>query len=31
MFVGMGEQAYANPARARLAWDVLNSLRFLPR
>jgi hypothetical protein len=31
VFVGMGEQAYANPARARLAWDVLNSLRFLPR
>ena len=25
------EQAYADPARAQLAWDVLDSLRFLPR
>lgn len=31
VFVGMGEQAYADPARAQQAWDVLNSLRFLPR
>jgi hypothetical protein len=31
VFVGMGEQAYADPARAQLAWDVLDSLRFLPR
>jgi hypothetical protein len=30
-FVGMGEQAYADDARAQLAWDVLDSLRFLPR
>lgn len=30
-FVGMGEQAYADGARAQLAWDVLDSLRFLPR
>ncbi|MEO8291782.1 MAG: hypothetical protein ABI635_01475 [Actinomycetota bacterium] len=30
VFVGMGEQAYADPARAQLAWDVLDSLRFLP-
>jgi hypothetical protein len=30
-FVGMGEQAHADPARAQLAWDVLDSLRFLPR
>jgi hypothetical protein len=31
VFVGMGEQAYADPARAQLAWDVLDSLRFLAR
>jgi hypothetical protein len=31
VFVGMGEQAYADPARAQLAWNVLDSLRFLPR
>ncbi len=31
VFVGMGEQAYADEARAQLAWDVLDSLRFLPR
>ncbi len=31
VFVGMGEQVYADPARAQLAWDVLDSLRFLPR
>jgi hypothetical protein len=31
VFVGMGEQAYSDPARAQLAWDVLDSLRFLPR
>jgi hypothetical protein len=30
-FVGMGVQAYADDARAQLAWDVLDSLRFLPR
>ncbi len=31
VFVGMGERAYADPARAQLAWDVLDSLRFGPR
>jgi hypothetical protein len=31
VFVGMGEQVYADPARAAQAWDVLDSLRFLPR
>jgi hypothetical protein len=31
VFVGMGEQAYSDPARAQLAWDVLDSLQFLPR
>lgn len=31
VFVGMGEQVYADPARAELAWEVLDSLRFLPR
>jgi hypothetical protein len=31
VFVGMGEQAYGDPIRAQLAWDVLDSLRFLPR
>jgi hypothetical protein len=31
VFVGMGEQAFADPARAQLAWDVLDSFRFLPR
>lgn len=31
VFVGMGEQAYANRARAQLAWEVLDSLRFLLR
>jgi hypothetical protein len=31
VFVGMGEQAYADPARAQLPWDVLDSLRFLPK
>jgi hypothetical protein len=31
VFVGMGEQAYADPGRAQLAWDVLDSFRFLPR
>jgi hypothetical protein len=31
VFVGMGEEAYADPARAQLVWDVLDSLRFLPR
>jgi hypothetical protein len=31
VFVGMGEQAYADPARAQLAWNVLDSLKFLPR
>jgi hypothetical protein len=31
VFVGMGEEAFADPARAQLAWDVLDSLRFLPR
>jgi hypothetical protein len=31
VFVGMGERAYSDPARAQLAWDVLDSLRFLPR
>lgn len=30
-FVGMGEQAFGDAARAQLAWDVLNSLHFLPR
>lgn len=30
-FVGMGEQAFSDPARAQLAWDVLDSLQFLPR
>jgi len=27
----MGEGAFEDPARAQLAWDVLDSLRFLPR
>lgn len=31
VFVGMGEHAYADPARAQIAWDVLDSLRFAPR
>jgi len=31
VFVGMGEGAFEDPARAQLAWDVLDSLRFLPR
>jgi len=31
VFVGMGEDAFADPARAQQAWDVLDSLRFLPR
>ena len=31
VFVGMGEDVYADPARAAQAWDVLDSLRFLPR
>jgi hypothetical protein len=31
VFVGMGERAFADPARAQLAWDVLDSLRFSPR
>lgn len=31
VFVGMGEQAFSDPARAQQAWDVLDSLRFLPR
>jgi hypothetical protein len=31
VFVGMGERAYADSARAQLAWDVLDSLRFVPR
>lgn len=31
VFVGMGEQAFQDPAKARLAWDVLDSLHFLPR
>jgi hypothetical protein len=31
VFVGMGEQAYADSTQAQLAWDVLDSLRFLPR
>jgi hypothetical protein len=31
VFVGMGEQAYRDPARAGLAWQVLDTLRFLPR
>jgi hypothetical protein len=31
VFVGMGEQAYRDQARAGLAWEVLDSLRFLPR
>jgi hypothetical protein len=30
-FVGMGEEAYADPTRQQVAWDILNSLRFLPR
>jgi hypothetical protein len=30
-FVGMGGEAFADPARAQQAWDVLDSLRFLPR
>jgi hypothetical protein len=30
-FVGMGEQAYADQARSQLAWEVLDSLRILPR
>jgi hypothetical protein len=31
VFVGMGEQAYGDSARAQRAWDVLDSLQFLPR
>lgn len=31
VFVGMGEEAYANPERQQQAWDVLDSLQFLPR
>jgi hypothetical protein len=31
VFVGMGEQAFGEPDRAQQAWDVLDSLRFLPR
>jgi hypothetical protein len=31
VFVGMGEQAYFDPDRAQLPWDVMDSLRFLPR
>jgi hypothetical protein len=31
VFVGIGERAYQDPARAQLAWDVVNSLIFLPR
>ena len=31
VFVGMGEDAFANEARAQQTWDVLDSLRFLPR
>lgn len=31
VFVGMGEKVYPDPARAQLAWDVLDSLRFSPR
>lgn len=30
VFVGMGEEAFADDARVQLAWDVLDSLRFLP-
>jgi hypothetical protein len=30
LFVGMGEQAYQDPARQQQAWDVLNSLSFDP-
>jgi hypothetical protein len=28
LFVGMGEQAYTDPARQQQAWDVLDSLSF---
>jgi hypothetical protein len=28
VFVGMGEQAYDDPARAQQAWDILDSLSF---
>jgi hypothetical protein len=31
VFVGMGEQAFEDPERAQLAWDVVDSLRFSPR
>jgi hypothetical protein len=31
VFVGMGKEAYGDPARSQLAWDVIDSLRFLPR
>lgn len=31
VFVGMGEDAYADPERQQQAWDVLDSLQFLPR
>lgn len=31
VFVGMGEQAFQEPTSAQRAWDVLDSLRFLPR
>jgi len=31
VFVGMGERVFADPARAQLAWDVLDSLRVDPR
>ncbi|HJY31533.1 MAG TPA: hypothetical protein VJ573_01425 [Actinomycetota bacterium] len=31
VFVGMGEHAFQDPERAQQAWEVLDSLRFLPR
>jgi hypothetical protein len=31
VFVGMGDRAFADPARAQQAWDVLDSLGLLPR
>jgi hypothetical protein len=30
-FVGMGERAFADPDRAQLAWDILDSLGFVRR
>jgi hypothetical protein len=31
VFVAMGEDAFQDPARSQAAWDVVNSLGFMPR